>query len=406
VIRETKKEEEMRILGIGLLVAILLCLSCGDDGGSEPAKPPSVPTGLRAEGALSIIALTWDASTGGALTGYNVYRSTDGIAFAKLNDDPVTLLIYSDTDVDDGVYYSYKVTAVGDAESDYSGVVRQMHGTRLAASYDADCVLAAGALSPYVAEDSVKIAGGDLEIQTGASLYVLDDAVVDFVFDSETPNREIRVYGLLRVEASTASPAKFTAHRTDGPFVDGTGYSLMFFDETEDYNPADGSGTLIQNCYIENLNQGDGAMVVRSCSPRFYNCKISSSKSTGGSYFTIRENTSLTVERCSITKVVIKINTDLRSSGASITKNTCRDGYYSIYFYGSYGPGMVDPGQVAYNDFDGTVHGLYLFQVDAGEIPLGNNYWAGGLPEIVGGAATIDFEPELTAPPADCGPTW
>ena len=281
-----------------------------------------------------------------------------------------------------------------------------MHGTRLLPNYEAGCLLSGVALNPYVAEDSVKIGGGDLEIGSGISLYVLDNAVIDFVFDSETPNREIRVYGLLRVESSTSAPARFTAHRTDGPFEDGKGYSLMFFDETVDYIPADSSGTLIRNCYIENLNQGDGAMIVRSCSPRFYNCKISSSKATGGSYFTIRENTALTVERCSITKVVVKINTDLRGTAASITKNICRDGYYSLYFYGSYGPGMVDPGQVAYNDFDGTVHGFYMFLVDEGDIPLGNNYWDGGLPEVVGGAGTPDFEPTLAEPPADCGPTW
>jgi hypothetical protein len=398
----------MRGVAIVLALAMLVCAGCGsDNGGSEPeANPPSVPTGVTAQGALDLITLAWSASSGGGLTGYNVYRSADGVGFTKLNTTPVAQLSYQDTDVDDGVYYAYKITAVGDAESDYSGVVRQMHGTRLLESYDAGCLLDAPALSPYVAEDSVKIAGGNLEIASGISLYVLDGAVVEFVFDSETPNREIRVYGLLRVEASPSAPATFTAHRTDGPFVDGTGYSLMFFDEAVDYNPGDGSGTLIQNCYIENLNQGDGALLVNSCSPRFFNCKLSSSKSTGGSYFTIRGSTNLTVEHCSITRVVVKINTDLRGTGASITRNLCRDGYYSIYFFGSYGPGMVDPGQVAYNDFDGTRNGLYLFQVDAGEIPLGNNYWDGGLPEIVGGAATVDFEPTLIEPPSGCGALW
>jgi hypothetical protein len=145
---------------------------------------------------------------------------------------------------------------------------------------------------------------------------------------------------------------------------------------------------------------------VRSCSPRFYNCKISSNKATGGSYFTIRESTELIIENCSITRVVVKINTDLRGTGASISRNICRGGYYSLYFYGSYGPRMVDPGQVAFNDFDGTRNGFYMFQVDEGEIPVGNNYWDGGLPDIVGGSGTVDFEPILAEPPANCGPTW
>lgn len=396
----------MRKACVSISVAVLLCLSCGDDGGSGPVTPPSVPTGLAAEGSLGMIELTWDASSGGGLEGYNIYRSSDGTNFTVLNSTPVAGLTYEDTNVDDGVYYSYKITAVGDEESDYSSVVRQMHGTRLLASYDAGCELGEQALSPYVAEDSVKIDGGNLEIQSGIDLYALDNAVIDFVFDSDSPNRQILVSGLLRVEASTSAPAKFTAHRTDGPFVDGKGYSFVFFDEAVDYNPGDGTGTLIQNCYIENLNQGDSALLVRSCSPRFYNCKISSSKSTGGSYFTIRESTELTVENCFITRVVIKINTDLRGTAASITKNLCRDGYYSLYFFGSFGPGMVDPGQVAYNDFDGTRNGFYMFQVDEGEIPVGNNYWDGGLPEIVGGSGTPDFEPALDTPPTDCGPTW
>jgi hypothetical protein len=400
------EEEEMRTVVVAFLAAMLFFNSCGDDGGSEPTKAPSVPTGLVAQGTLGMIALAWQASTGGGLTGYNVYRSPDGVSFFKLTDTPLAGQSYQDTSVDDGVYYSYKVTAVGNTESDYSDAVRQMHGTRLNASYEAGCVLQAGTLNPFVAEDSVKISDGNLEIQTGAELYVLDDAVVAFVFDSETPNREIRVYGLLRFESSPSAPAKFTAHRTDGPFVDGKGFALMFFDESVDYSPGDGSGTLIQNCYIENLNQGDGAMVVRSASPKFYNCKISSSKATGGSYFTIRESSAPIVEHCSIIKVVIKINTDLRGTAASIAKNICRDGYYSIYFFGSFGPEMVDPDQVAYNDFDGTRNGLYLFQVDEGEIPLGSNYWDGGLPDIVGGAATVNFEPVLAEPPADCGPTW
>jgi hypothetical protein len=395
----------MRSLLVALSLAAVFVAACGGDGGSGPVAPPSVPTGLRAEGALGVITLAWDASSGTNLAGYNIYRSSGG-GFAKINASTVPGLTYQDTNVQTGVYYSYKITAVGGAESDYSSVVRQMHGTRLLGRYESDCVLEAGALSPFVAEDSVVIAGGDLEIQSGAALYVLDGAVVDFEFDSETSNRQVRVHGLLRFESSPATPAKVTANAVDGTNMDGKGYALMLYDDSIDYNAVDGSGTLIQNCYIESLNQGDGAVLVWSCSPRFYNCRISSSKSTGGSYFTIRPDSAPTVENCYIYRVVLTIRGDLRGTGALITRNTCRSGYYSIYFSGPAGPGMVDSGQVAYNDFDGTVNGLYLFQVDEGEIPLGNNYWDGGLPAVVGGAATVDFTPELAEPPADCGPTW
>jgi hypothetical protein len=234
----------------------------------------------------------------------------------------------------------------------------------------------------------------------------LDNAVIDLEFDPQDPETGITVRGLLRVAASPSAPAKFTAHRTDGPLQDGQGYDFEFLDEVIDYNSGDGSGTLIQNCYIENLEQGDGAIRVDRCSPRFYNSRISSNKTTGGSYFTMSNGAAPIIENCHVYRVTLKIRTDFRGTGALITRNTCRGGYYTIYFFGPVGPEMVDPGQVAYNDFDGTRNGLYMFQVDAGDIPLGNNYWDGGLPEIVGGAGTIIFEPVLSAPPADCGPTW
>ena len=397
----------MRHLAIVLVLAVMLCTGCGDDGGSDVTKPPAVPTGLMAEGSLGEIELTWTASSGGGLTGYNVYRSADGTNFTKLNDSPVAGLSYQDTDVDDGVYYSYKITAVGDAESDYSIVVRQMHGTRMLETYDSGCALNEEALNPYVAEDSVKIAGGELRLQPGINLYVLDNAVIDQEFDPQDPhNIGIIVRGLLRVAASPSAPAKFTAHRADEPLQDGQGYSLQFGDETIDYDPGDGTGTLIRNCYIENLEQGDGAIQTSACSPRFYNCRISSNKTTGGSYFTISSGGAPIIENCYIYRVTLTVRTDLLGTGALITKNTCRGGYYTFYFSDPAGPYVVDPGQIAYNDFDGDRNGLYMNQVDAGDIPMGNNYWDGGLPEIVGLAGTVVFEPTLATPPADCGPSW
>jgi hypothetical protein len=314
-------------------------------------------------------------------------------------------LTYLDTNVDDGVYYSYKITAANGEESDYSPVVRQMHGTRLLASYQGWCTLEAGALNPFVVEDSVKIIDGDLEIEAGASLYVLDGAVVDAWTDTEGSNITTHVMGLLRVVASPSDPAALTAHAIVGDIPDGRGQLFRFYDEAIDYNPADGSGCLIQNCTIDNLAQGDGAIRLNACSPRFYNCKIASNKATGGSYLSIYSGSAPIIEHCSITRVTLSISTDLSGTDALIYKNVCRDSYYTLWL-GPGGPGLIDPGQVAQNDLDGDVHGLYMFQVEAGDIPLANNYWYGGLPDIVGGAGTPVFEPVLDSPPADCGPTW
>ncbi len=396
----------MKNLAVVVIIAVMLCAGCGGDGGSDPITSPSVPTGLSAQGSLGKIELTWEASTGTGLKGYNVYRSADGTTFTMLNADPLDDLTYEDTDVDDGIYYSYSVTAVGNEESDYSSIVRQMHGTRLLASYDSGCMLESGGLNPFVAEDTITIAGGSLEVESGASLYILDSAVVDFVFETDGPNMDFDVNGLIRIAASPSAPARLTAHHADGVLDDGKGYALKFGDGTIDYNPGDGSGTLIQNCYIENLREGDGALRIYRCSPRFYNCRISSNKASGGSYFSIYTGSAPIIENCYIYRVTVTIAGDLRGTGALITKNILRGSYYTLYFAGPRGPSMIDSGQIAQNDLDGTVHGLYMFLVDEGDIPLGNNYWDGGVPSIVGGDGTPVFTPTLTEPPADCGPTW
>jgi hypothetical protein len=397
----------MRNVLIASACIALLLTGCGDDGGSDPVVPLSVPTGLSSAGSLGQIELTWEASTGTGLKGYNIYRSPDGVTFTRLNDQPVEDLLYTDTNVGDGVYYSYKITADNGEESDYSSVVRQMHGTRLDSRYESGCVLGAGDLSPFVVEDTVTVAGDDLQIQSGAELYVLDNAVIDMELATGSPPiMKIIVLGLLRVVSLPTAPATLTAHNADGALQDGTGLALEFGESAIDYDPADGSGTLLQNCLVENLSQGDGAFLVYSCSPRLYNCKITSNKASGGSYLSIYSGSAPIIEHCLITRHTIKIGTDLRGTDALITKNTCRGSYYSLYFFGHNGPGMIDEGQVVQNNFDGDRNGFYMFSVDEGDIPVGNNYWDGGLPDVVGGNGTPVFEPALEAPPADCGPTW
>ena len=400
----------MRNLMVVLVgVALMVGAGCSSDDGNETPVAPSIPTGLGAEGSLGRIDLAWSASTGEGLVGYNVYRSADGGAFAKINASVVTGLAYQDLAVLDGVYYSYKVTAVGDAESDYSATVRSMHGTRLERAYDAGCELAAGALNPYVAEDSVTVAGGNLTIYPSAQLYVLDNAVIDMEFVWPSPVSTIVVNGLLRVVASDAAPAKFTAHKASGTANDGEGFALLINELADDYDPADGSGTLIRNCTIEYLKYSNNAIRIQGCSPRISNCRISSSKSNGASYFEIN-STGLTMDHCHVERIVLTLYGDLTTTGLSITRNTWRNGYYSLYLSSATNR-MVNVGQIANNDFGETVHGIYMHVVTGTEdVPLSNNYWGGGeLPAIIQGGGTtvtVDFAPTLAEPPADCGPTW
>jgi fibronectin type 3 domain-containing protein len=69
--------------------------------------------------AAPSVTITWTASTGTGITGYNVYRIT-GVcpsvislsAFTKLTATPQTALTYTDTTVVDGGSYCYTVTAL------------------------------------------------------------------------------------------------------------------------------------------------------------------------------------------------------------------------------------------------------------------------------------------------------
>ncbi|HET7206523.1 MAG TPA: choice-of-anchor D domain-containing protein [Terriglobales bacterium] len=68
------------------------------------------------------VSLTWNASTS-TVTGYNVYRSTiNGSGYVKINTSLVTVLTYTDTNVQNGTTYYYVTTAVDSSgtESAYS----------------------------------------------------------------------------------------------------------------------------------------------------------------------------------------------------------------------------------------------------------------------------------------------
>ena len=79
--------------------------------------PPKPPTGLvlipgGGFGEPPSIDLSWDASFESDLLGYNIYRSSNGSAFTKLNPDPIPVPAFHDTHVDPGQQYTYRVTAI------------------------------------------------------------------------------------------------------------------------------------------------------------------------------------------------------------------------------------------------------------------------------------------------------
>jgi hypothetical protein len=69
--------------------------------------------------------LNWTASGTATVAGYNVYRATSSSGqFVKITTSPVTGTSYTDTTVQSGQGYSYRVTSVDDLgnESSFSGI--------------------------------------------------------------------------------------------------------------------------------------------------------------------------------------------------------------------------------------------------------------------------------------------
>ena len=69
-------------------------------------------------GQAHAVVLSWNASTS-AVSGYNIYRSTSGTGFTQLNSSLITVLNYSDSNVQAGRTYTYVATAV-DSSGDES----------------------------------------------------------------------------------------------------------------------------------------------------------------------------------------------------------------------------------------------------------------------------------------------
>ncbi len=85
------------------------------------AAPPA-PTSVTASPGDKQVSLSWTASSGFSVTGYNVYRSTtSGSGYVQVNPSSVTGTTYTDPSLTDGTTYYYVVTAISSqGESSYS----------------------------------------------------------------------------------------------------------------------------------------------------------------------------------------------------------------------------------------------------------------------------------------------
>lgn len=400
------------------LLAALIAIGCGGGGSSSPtaASPsgPTTPSGLAAHGSLGHIQLGW--SSGAGDSGYNLYRSEDGTTWTKLNGAAITATSYDDaiaSPAGDGVVYTYRVTGVhGADESSPSTTVRCMHGTRLPASSAAGFTTLA-ANSPYVAEGTVTVNGGNLVVDTGTALFVADHATVDLEAGDGSTAGRLWVKGLLRVTATTAAPATFTAHKVGGALANNEGFAI-WFDGAVSFNPTDNSGTLLQNATITNLANGNvyGGFAIFNCGPRLHDLHATANASTGNAYIFLFSGASGIIDACEFNHMALSIQTDLHGSNFGLTNNRFRGGYYAIECLSVPGPAL-DAGQITGNDFDGS-NPAYLYNISGStDVPVGGNFWSGGagtppLPAETTGLTTVhyDFTTALDSAPSGAGPSW
>jgi len=75
--------------------------------------PPFLPPSFSAEAADGKVNLSWSKGTDSDLAGYNLYRSVgEENDFKKINSGLITTTSFTDTDVENGKKYFYKITSV------------------------------------------------------------------------------------------------------------------------------------------------------------------------------------------------------------------------------------------------------------------------------------------------------
>ncbi len=397
-----------------LIPVLALCLA-GCPTPVPPADPvvpaaedPGIPTGLTAVGSYGQIELSWSAVTKDGLTGYNVYRGTNGTDFSLLS--AVNGPSYTDTipvPAGNGILYYYRVTSVCAKESEPSSVVMQMHGTRLPPLRNEGslCTLLA-ADSPYVL-DGESVFHDILSVGYGASLYLLPGSKLTMIsVASAATTPWIMVYGTLQSIGLPAKPVTITCTKADGS-APASQKGLALSLGGDPWDPATSTGSVMRYTRVTNLSANSSC---QDSATLLENCYFTATPGDWG-VIIFKGPEAATVRHCLFTDIGMDIRTDMRGTAFSFTENRLSlpgPLKYILLFGYAFG---LDAGQVSQNDLYGPGE-IYLFScTDTATIPLGGNYWNGGTPTItkdtgVPAATTVDLTVALTDPPAGAGPDW
>ena len=178
--------------------------------GSIDAIPDAIPTGLAVTGTTSsTITLDWDDNTEPDFASYTVYRAPDGVNFAAVATG-VTSSTYTDTGLDSGTPYWYKVSAVDDStnESNQSEAVQSSTDSIVFAVYP----ISTDPLTPFYGQEAVIT-------NTSATWEVTAQSPLDGAFS------DFGVGGTYKyTKGSDAGEASFTYTVYD---YDGTGADIV-----------------------------------------------------------------------------------------------------------------------------------------------------------------------------------
>ena len=156
--------------------------------GTVDAAPPLPPRGVQALRQSDGVHVTWDANTEADLAGYNLYRSIDGGASARVNANLLTGTTFLDSTVPAGATaLAYAITAV-DAHGNESAVAQ---APQIGVAAATEWKLIPGYPNPSRAAESVRI---PLQVPSGATgdviVQILDSGgriVRRFVVSNPSP---------------------------------------------------------------------------------------------------------------------------------------------------------------------------------------------------------------------------